>query len=599
MKFTKTIAILLPVIAISGCSFLDPLPDGSYNDDNYEENTKLLRGYVDKIYNDFIPTLYATNYLLGISAATDDAVYRSETAAWRKFSNGTALMSGNPFTSKWNSDYSAINYANLFLKDRVGISSRYLIDKEADAVYRRTMQGSAFGLRAWYGFDLLRTFAGKGTDGNMYGVPIMTEPAATDKIDNESIRRAGVDECVKQILEDCDSAYFYLPESNRDYPGDPAQSLTVTGSVRYKTLDRVCIDAIRAMVWLFWASPSFNSDGNVDRYGQAALYASRVMKHKIEREGSLTGGFDPLSGFRWYDCNSAEIVWPSNFSKATDTEKCCYPLGFGGQSNIVPTQELVDAFPMANGYPITDSRSGYDPQKPYDGRDPRFYAAIYYNGSSVLRLSNGAKMYSFKTETDGADAPGGTMTSPTGYYIRKFLYRGWNPYDQTVQQGYRCVHLLSWTQMCLIFAEAANEAVGPDDSGTYGYSAKQALAWLRARKTTEGADGLGTSGDAYLDECASSGKEQFAAFVRNEWRVETCFEGERYYNLRRWATSASDLNVPVHRVKITRGYSGEEVFDYNEVVENLSYPSLWAPLPYMEVRRCPNLVQNEGWESWK
>ena len=61
MKFTKTIAILLPVIAISGCSFLDPLPDGSYNDDNYEENTKLLRGYVDKIYNDFIPTLYATN----------------------------------------------------------------------------------------------------------------------------------------------------------------------------------------------------------------------------------------------------------------------------------------------------------------------------------------------------------------------------------------------------------------------------------------------------------------------------------------------------------------------------------------------------------
>lgn len=42
---------------------------------------------------------------------------------------------------------------------------------------------------------------------------------------------------------------------------------------------------------------------------------------------------------------------------------------------------------MANGYPITDPRSGYDPQKPYDDRDPRFYAAIYYNGSSVLRLS--------------------------------------------------------------------------------------------------------------------------------------------------------------------------------------------------------------------
>ena len=206
-------------------------------------------------------------------------------------------MSGNPFTSKWNTDYAAINYANLFLKDRAGISARYLIDLEADAAYRKTMQGSVFGLRAWYGFDLLRTFAGKGTDGNMLGVPIVTEPTSTDKIDVESIRRAGVDECVKQILDDCDSAYFYLPDSNRDYPGEPAQNLPVTGSVRYKTLDRVCIDAIRAMVWLFWASPAFNPEGDVQRYEKAALYASRVIKHKIE--GRLAHGrFQPAVGIQ-------------------------------------------------------------------------------------------------------------------------------------------------------------------------------------------------------------------------------------------------------------------------------------------------------------
>ena len=599
MDIRKYILFALSLPIAAGCSFLDPLPDGSYNDENIDENAKLLRGYVDKIYNDFIPTLYATNYLLGISAATDDAMYRSEGAQWRKFSNGTALMSGNPFTSKWNTDYTAINYANLFLKDRAGINSRYLIDMDADVVYRKSMQGSAFGLRAWYTFDLLRTFAGKGTDGNMWGVPLMTSPSETDAIDAESVRRATVDECVKQILDDCDSAYFYLPYSNRDYPGDPAQNLPVTGSVRYKTLDQVCIDALRATVWLFYASPAFNPEGDVTRYEKAATYAANVIRHKIEKEGSLAGGFAPLAKFSWYDCNSAEIVWPSNFSTATDTEKCCYPLGFGGQSNIVPTQELVDAFPMANGYPITDSRSGYDPQKPYTGRDPRFYADIYYNGSQVLRLSNSQKMYTFETETGGKDAPGGTMTSPTGYYIRKFLYRGWNPYDQTVQAGYRCVHLLSWTQMCLIFAEAANEAVGPEDSGTFGYSAKQALSWLRSRATTEGEPGLGAAGDPYLDECAAAGKTAFASLVRNEWRVETCFEGERWYSLRRWTSSAEELNAELHRAVITRGYSAEEVFDYDTVVEKLNYPSLWAPLPYMDVRRCPNLVQNEGWESWR
>lgn len=85
--------------------------------------------------------------------------------------------------------------------------------------------------------------------------------------------------------------------------------------------------------------------------------------------------------------------------------------------------------------------------------------------------------------------------------------------------------------------------------------------------------------------------------MKNEWRVETCFEGERYYNLRRWAKSLNEVNGEIHGIKIT-GTAPDLKYE-KVVVETLNFPSLWNPLPYLDVRRCPNLVQNEGWESWK
>ena len=600
MKYIYSILSVAAAAMLSAsCSFLDAEPNGSYNDENFDSYHELLRGFVDQAYSGtYIPTIYYSTYLAGLGAATDDALYRSETATWRTFTRGATKMSGNPFAAKWNNDYSAINYVNMFLKDNKGFETRYLLNFEDDKVFRHCLQGSAFGLRAWYYFDLLRAFAGKGTNGKMLGVPLMLDAFEAENRDNSAVYRSTVDECVEQILKDCDSAYYHLPYSNKDYPGEAVS--TVTGSARYKTLDQVAVDGLRAMVYLFWASPAFNPQNDLSRYENAAKYAAKVMKHKLEKESTAVfgeNGFDPLKKFLWTDANTAEVVWPSNFSKSTSTEKAFYPQGFGGGAQIGPTQELVDAFPMANGYPITDSRSGYDPAKPYENRDPRFYANIYYNGSSVLRNTNSEKMYTFETAEGGKDAPGSVGVSPSGYYIKKFLFNGWNPNDEPVQAGYRCVHLISWTQMCLIFAESAGKVTSPDDASKFGYSAKQALAWLRARQTNDGVKGLGAVADPYLDECAAAGGDKFEALVKNEWRVETCFEGERYYNLRRWAKSLNEVNGEIHGIKIT-GTAPDLKYE-KVVVETLNFPSLWNPLPYLDVRRCPNLVQNEGWESWK
>ena len=102
---------------------------------------------------------------------------------------------------------------------------------------------------------------------------------------------------------------------------------------------------------------------------------------------------------------------------------------------------------------------------------------------------------------------------------------------------------------------------------------------------------------ADLEECAVGGARPFRALVRNEWRLETAFEGFRYHDLRRWATSVDEINFPVHRVRIT---VRDGVPQYESVeLERRQFPSLWMPIPAGEMRRAPLLLQNEGWEAWK
>ncbi len=582
---------------MSACTFLDPLPNGSYNDENFELYPELLRGFVDVVYNELLPETYLDNYYIPMSCATDDAIYSSPTAAWRIFSSGSAKMLSNPFDTKWRDNYRAINYLNMFLENDRGYNTRYMVAEDSDLALRNCLQGSAYGLRAWMYFDLLRVFGGKAENGELLGVPILTEPTDPKTADASTIERATFDECAEQILKDCDSAYKYLPRNNRDYPGDPQQSIQITGSARYKSLDQIAIDGLRAMVYIFWASPAYNPENDMSRYDKAARYAAAVIKHKLEVESTLTGGFDPTRGFSWHNVNSPEIIWPSEMRQSSNLETSFYPQQFGGSALVAPTQDLVDAFPMANGYPINDKRSNYDPTHPYEGRDPRFYATIFYNGAQVRRLNNASEvMYTFECANGGKDAPGSNEVSATGYYIKKFIYRNWNTNDTTKELGYRCIHFMNWTKMCLIFAEAANKYVGPTDEGTYGYSARQAIAWLRNRPTNDDEPGLGTFGDPYLDECAAEATT-FEGLVKNEWRVETCFEGDRYYNLRRWATDVSEINKPIHMAKISN-QSGLISYEY-PVVETLKYPSLWAPIPYTEIRKCPKLLQNQGWETWK
>jgi starch-binding outer membrane protein, SusD/RagB family len=347
---------------------------------------------------------------------------------------------------------------------------------------------------------------------------------------------------------------------------------------------------LKALVYLQWASPAFNPDNDLSRWENAAKYAAEVMDFKLTQDGAH--GFDPAAAFAWTDPNSPEIIWSSDYSKGSTLEKLFYPAGFLGTGSLGPTQELVDAFPAANGYPIDHPLSNYDPLRPYADRDSRFYSTIFHNGADVCRVGNGEVMYTFDTSVGGRDEAGGINNSMTNYYIRKYLYLGWNGNDESIQTMPKSIFFIRWAQMCLTFAEAANRVSGPTTE-LYGYTPKQALAYLRSRPTNDGMPGVGATADPYLDECAAAGPEEFEKLVRNERRIELCFEGQRFYDLRRWATDATALNGSVSKPVISAA-------QINRVeVEKRSYQSLWVPIPYTEMIRMEKMVQNEGWSNWE
>lgn len=143
--------------------------------------------------------------------------------------------------------------------------------------------------------------------------------------------------------------------------------------------------------------------------------------------------------------------------------------------------------------------------------------------------------------------------------------------------------------MLLIFAEAANEYATTPTSpipGCDDLTAKEALSYIRK---------LYFDTDGYLEEAAQD-KTKFQQLVHNERRLELCFEGVRFFDLRRWNTDVSAINKPIHQVEVTNN-NGVKTYTTKEL-DYRNYPSLYLPIPVDEILRTENMEQNEGWDAW-
>jgi starch-binding outer membrane protein, SusD/RagB family len=282
--------------------------------------------------------------------------------------------------------------------------------------------------------------------------------------------------------------------------------------------------AIRSRLLLMAASSAFQNADNTITWADAADAAAQVIDLKGGLDGLADNGVtyytntDEINNFA-EGVNPKEMIWRNNVSKDhSDTESNFYPPTLFGSGRMNPTQNLVDAFPMVNGYPITEGAGGYSESNPYEGRDPRLATYIIYNGAKE-GPSNTTIYTGSKAGTDDGLNVLSTSTR-TGYYMKKRLIMSvnCNPASKNGQTHYD--PRIRVTEIFLNYAEAANEAWGPTGKGTHAYSAYDVIKKIRQRA------GVGGTDDPYLEVCAAD-PLKMQQLIRNERRLELCFEGFR------------------------------------------------------------------------
>jgi hypothetical protein len=444
----------------------------------------------------------------------------------------------------------------------------------------RRLKGEALALRALHHFYVLEGHAGRDEAGNLLGIPYYKEYIGSDGDFN--VPRLSFEATVDNIMEDLDSAFMYLPYIYSSNPADipdkdtiynQAAYLTVNSPLYTNRINGKIVRALQGRIQLFAASPVYLNSPDV--YKEAISYLLPLL--------SEINYVLPPDGVEFYNTNAdktnPEILWRKSYANNATQEINYFPPSLNGSGELNPSQNLVDVFPMADGYPKGSSTLyPYNPQNPYANRDPRLNKYILVNGGSIgIRTI----FTDYTSPLDGVNKVSQKSTR-TGYYLKKLLRPdvvipiSGNP---TIQEHYEA--FVRYTELFLILAEAQNEVGGADYKETGStVSARDIMRLIRKR-------GLGIISDPYLNGISS--KEEMRELIRKERRLELCFEGFRFWDLRRWGI---DLNETVNGYyKDVTGYQQIEVEKRKFEGEKYKY----MPIPYNEILKYTKLVQNSGW----
>ncbi len=600
MKLRNIITILATASLLTACDdVFSPAAENFKDIDQMEQEPDFAKGFMVTAYRN-LPV-----YVDGSDIVTDDAVTNNKSDSWMKNATGSYTAQSWDPSSRWNSDLSSVQYLNIFLQTNLD-NIEFLKNQFTNALMRRRLKGEAYGLRAIHQYYLLRAHAGFDAEGNLLGTLLYRN--VVDSQDDHNQARLSFKENVDSILVDLDRAEALLPlnygdaatvddvptkyddilkreeiDTVKDLKKD-LYNVVMGGKVANNLVSGLIVRAFRARTLLLAASPAFQDASNPVTWAQAADAAASV----VDVIGGPAGL--PAKGLTYYTnddeiaaiangSNPPEIIWRKDKdTKEIDDEKNNYPPSLYGSGRTNPTQNLVDAFPTATGYPITDSRSGYDANDPYANRDPRLSMYIIYNGAK--EGPNDKTIYTGSNSgTDDGIGVKETSTR-TGYYMKKMLNMtaNCNSTSQNVVTKYSA--RARYTEFFLDYAEAANEAWGPKADNGHGYSAYDVIKAIRNR--------AGITDETYLDECATS-KEKMRELIRNERRLELCFEGFRFWDLRRWN---ANMNTQVDGVN----WNGNTPVKLENIEERKFEDYMhYGPIPYSEVLKYTNLKQNKGW----
>ena len=526
--------------------------------------------------------------------ATDDAVTNDDANSFRKMTESGYWKSNNSPVNPWTDCYYTIQTLNIFLEnvDKVNWSE----DPVYAEMIRDHMKGEALALRGIYHYFLLQVYAGK-VNGTLMGVPIHTASESGSSDFNQP--RNTFEECYKQIMADFDEALELLPEVYVDLKSDaevPAKYKS-KGATSYDynraqganwsgKVDGRIIKTFKSFVSLMAASPAYEYES----WDNAAKYAGEIVK-SLGGLSALTANSIAWFNDRAYiEAQAAKTIpdvaiWWGGREDTNDPEKNYFPPSQYGKARCNPTQNLVDAFPMENGYPITESASHYDAANPYAKRDPRLLKYILVNEGTLASASKPIITGDYDTDTktmiDGIEYENGKSTR-TGYYMKKLLREDVIAGGSSPSKQQHLMPRIRTMEVFLAYAEAMNEAQGPTGGSPSAYDV--------IKKIREYA-GI-TEGDKYL-ESIKTDKEKMRQMIRNERRINLCFENKRFWDLRRWNVN---LNETARGVKITKDGSKLK-YEYIDVeTRNFQDYQIYCPLPYGEIAKFPALQQNDGWQ---
>lgn len=528
----------------------DFLQDGSITEGNITEdqvwgNDSYARGFLNNAYFTIPSGFDLDGDGAMLAAASDEAVNSNVNSSINIFNNGT-WGAARTINNVYSEMYEGLRKVNLFL---VKAPTAVIIPQDGLTLANdvKRLRGEAFFLRAMFHFELVRRFG---------SIPLATRVFSREE--DLNLPRNTYQECVDQIVKDCDSAAVMLPSWTQSWSAANRGRATKMAAL-----------ALKSRLLLYAASPLFNTNNDVNKWDLAANAAKAVID---SNRHSLITPYINIFNFGAAAYNN-EVIFATQASNRNDIEINNAPISFdGAKGRTNPTQEFVDAFEMTNGKPITDPTAGYNPNNPYTLRDPRLALVVNYNG----RLF---KNRAVETFVDGADGLNKNVNATkTGYYMRKFLSEAvtWNQATNTSAR--RPWVVFRYAEILLNYAEALNESKGPV-ADVYKY------VNLVRQRTGIGMPALP----------AGLTKEQMRDRIQNERRVELCFEGHRFYDIRRWK-QGDLLNKPVTGMSIIKTNTGTFTYTRFQVEQRVfTEKNYLFPFSQNDINRQPALIQNVGY----
>ncbi|MBL1407170.1 RagB/SusD family nutrient uptake outer membrane protein [Sphingobacterium faecale] len=544
----KRIYITIPFFIFSGLAglttscqkdFLDRKPLNLVSEETVWNDPALIKMSVNEFYT-FLSTGFTNTYLP--SAITDDLqLIGTESGKITAYTSGDFLSSSFPERNFWKDTYAQIRKINYFMQRAESAT----VLSEDD---RKVLLGQARFFRAYLYFQLFSNFK---------EVPLLLKAQPIEEAE-EKPHKVSHTEGIAFIASELEKSANELPST---YAKEELGRITKEAALAFLS---------RVLIWD--ASALNNPDNNPARWQKAAAVAQRVISSKaFDLQKEYQNAFLTKNVL-----TRPEVILESRYNgikgeRLHAFDKNNSSVGYGGKGINCPTQDIVDAYEMANGKAINESGSGYDVTNPYMNRDPRFYLSIVHND---------AQFKDRKTQiyTGGLDMPRSNPT-PTGYYIRKFIDEKFDyNKDASIGSSTNWV-IMRYAEVLLNYAEAQNEVSGPSPE------ILDAINTVRKRANMPAIDN-------------NLSQEQLRAKIRNERRVELAFEDNiRYQDLRRWKSATTALNRSVNGVTITKGSNGS--FTYAPKVSGarvFEEKNYWMPIPLTELGINTNLKpQNTGW----